>query len=145
MTYYLDTSVVMSLFLTDSNSPAVHHWVNGDPERFAVSGWVACEFLDNIGRLQRAGVLSAKEAVNLRAAVDHWLTEVCERLPFDDAMFDVMAEHLRDHTLALRSKDAIHLTVAIRNAAILVTSDRALASACQRLGHPSLLLVGTPH
>jgi uncharacterized protein len=145
MTYYLDTSVVMSLFLTDSNSPAVQHWVNGDSERFIVSGWVACEFLDNIGRLQRAGVLSGKEAVDLRAVVDHWLSEVCERLPIDDALFDVIAENLRDHTLALRSKDAVHLAVAVRHRAILVTSDRALASVCQKLGHPSLLLVGTAH
>jgi uncharacterized protein len=145
MKFYIDTSVMMSLFLADSNSPAVRNWFSGTTRMLVVSGWVHCEFLDSVGRLQRALFLNAGEADKLRSKATEWLLNSCERVPIEDGLFDVMSGHLSKPTLALKSKDALHLAAAMRHEVTLVTCDRNLSRVCSTLNVPFVLLLGNPH
>jgi predicted nucleic acid-binding protein len=132
---YLDTSALVPLFVRESTSDRVQSALSSLATREpAVSDWVLLEFNSAIAARVRSGSLGPQEG---REAI-----RKCEDLA--DASFvvctiaseDIAAARLfvQDFPSGLRAADALHLAVAGRLSASLLTLDRVQARAARRLG-----------
>lgn len=131
MSFYLDTSVLFSLFVEDAHSPRADAWFEAKPRDVIVSAWAGAEFAAVIRRLQRSGELTAGAGRELLAAFDAWRREHAGGLDLNPAA-GVLAENLaRDVSHKLSAADALHLALAVAAGAGLVTFDKRLGAAAK--------------
>jgi len=122
---YADTSLVVKLLLAEAESEAVKAWVDQDAVELVSSRLLETE-------LRR---VAAREDLDQQD-----VTQVLERI----SLYDVPREAFRGAGIfpdpALRSLDAIHLTVATMiGAAAIATYDERMTTAASRIGLPVLL------
>lgn len=77
---------------------------------------------------------SRGEAEIALAGFDAWLAQMPTRMEIAAADIVLATTYLRRFDLALRTPDALHLAIARRLGATLVTFDRAMAAAARALG-----------
>ncbi|HEU0155859.1 MAG TPA: type II toxin-antitoxin system VapC family toxin [Stellaceae bacterium] len=99
-----------------------------------VSGLAAAEFSSAIARRVRMLEFSRGEAEIALAGFDAWLAQMPTRMEIAAADIVLATTYLRRFDLALRTPDALHLAIARRLGATLVTFDRAMAAAARALG-----------
>lgn len=107
---------------------------------FAVSDFGAAEFSSAVARRVRMRHLTPNEGSLAFANFDTWITGTAdwrETIPADIAAANRI---LRRLTVNLRTPDALHIAIARRLDATLVTFDRNMATAGRTLG----LAVATP-
>jgi predicted nucleic acid-binding protein len=131
---YLDTSAMVSLFVSDRFSDTAAQVLESNRQRLWSSDFGAAEFLSAISRLARIGTLTRANAEAAFAAFEDWvdtstIQAYCERTDIKEAM-----RVLKRMDLALRAPDAIHLAVARRLDAALLTFDDRLRAAAATLG-----------
>jgi uncharacterized protein len=131
VSFYLDTSVLLSLFVEDAHSLRADAWFEAKPRDVIVSTWAGAEFAAVIRRLQRSGELTAGVARELLAAFDTWRREHAGGLDLSPAA-GMLAENLaRDAARKLSASDALHLALTVAAGAGLVTFDERLAAAAK--------------
>ena len=131
---YLDTSALVSLFVSDAHSAKVQARLRSFPEAILVSPFGVAEFAAAIGNRVRAGAMLAEAGKATAPLLDDWLER---RVDMQDVLGDDhwAAVHLvRDVTLALRAPDALHIAITRRLGAALLTFDNRQAEAARRLG-----------
>ncbi len=141
---YLDTNVLISIFIDDSGSAAAHAWIEANKDEWLISHWALCEMFDNIGRRVRRNEFSEASGVGLIDKVKDWAsnaTLLMDPLPED---FTKANELLLNFSLSLKANDALHLAAAIRTRSVMVSADRALISACNALSLANIW-IGSPH
>ncbi|MFC1525431.1 type II toxin-antitoxin system VapC family toxin [Candidatus Latescibacterota bacterium] len=132
MTVYLDTSVVLSRLLGQSN--ALESW--GDWERVYTSVLTRVEFLRVIDRLRLEGEIGDSERVALHRQFG-LLWEVCHRIPLTPHILNRAAEPF---PTVLGTLDALHLASALalgpdlEEPLVFLTHDQQLARAAESLG-----------
>jgi len=132
---YLDTSVLVSLFLRDDLTDRVLRWFGSVEDDLVVSDWSAAEFTSALGIRRRRGALDQSERDQAEAALDGWLGRV-ERLEIGAPDFILARQLMRTELTALRTPDALHVAIALRWGATLVTTDRQMSQAAEALGLP---------
>lgn len=134
MSLYLDASVLVALFVTDPAAPRAEVFLLEHPAITVVSDFGAAEFSSAVARRVRMRDLTKGEGRLVFANFDDWIARSTSRENVM-AVDIVSAERiLRRLDVNLRTPDAIHLAIARRLDAVLVTFDRAVAVAARALG-----------
>lgn len=133
---YLDTSVLVPLFVPEPESPAVRAWFDTKAaETLAISDWTLTEFASAMGIKVRDKGLKPDQARKACALMQQLATGSLRVLTPTRHDYSRAAEHLGHHALGLRAGDALHLAVAENEgAACLYTLDRRLLAAGRKLG-----------
>lgn len=128
---YLDASALAKLTWPEAETAALRDLVRG-ATRVIVTDLAVTEVVSMLGRRQREGVLSAREAARLAEDVQGDLPAVLSLTP---DMQVTARRLLLTSTVALRTLDALHLAAALTvGAQLLVTFDRHLRAAAQAHG-----------
>lgn len=132
---YLDTSVLLPLFLPEPDSTAVRSWFgrNGG-EDLAISDWTLVEFSSALGIKVREKHLRPESARAAAELMSQLATDSLEVLTPTRPDYRRAAEILGQHSLGLRAGDALHLAIAAnRSAARVVSLDRRFVAAGLKL------------
>ena len=135
MSIYLDTSVVVALFITsDPFTERARGHMAGNPDSVIVSDFAAAEFASVVGRLTRMRRLTADDATAIFSDFDAWKARTALLVETTTSDIAVAASVLRRLDLNLRTPDAINVAIADRLGATLATFDEKMASAGRALG-----------
>lgn len=133
---YLDSCMLLSLFLADSGYGAAEQWLRRQGEAaILVSHWLLVEVAGVVSLCVRRGELSAERAAAIHAEFDCFRRERLQLLePRASDFLQARAWLQNTNSPALRSGDALHLAIAQRAQLTLVTADTALIQAAHHLG-----------
>ena len=131
--FYLDTNVLIPLVVTESSSYAMQAFVT-EHGGLLTSEFAAAEAASGVSRLVRMGQLQVDRARTALEDLDDWrlsATEQAEMLPGD-----IRHAHLlvRRFETKLRAPDALHIAMAKRLGAMLVTRDAGMRAAAEMVG-----------
>lgn len=131
---YLDTAVVLTLFVAEPTSEAVERWLAEQRRPLAFSDWGLTECASALGIKLRRGELQTEAVRLLWQGVQSFATNVCEFVACAPR-HQVDAQRLISRfELPLRAGDALHLAIARDAGATLVTYDKVLLDAAQAIG-----------
>ena len=134
MSFYLDASVIVQLFVAQSASDEIEAWLLDAGGPILVSDLAASEFASALSRMVRKGELALDATTVLHAAFDEWqrdMADAVENLPVD---IRLAARMVRTPHPRLLTPDAIHLATCKRLDLTLVTCDAALLEIAAREG-----------
>ena len=133
---YLDTSVLVPLFVPEPDSAAMRSWFDAHSgETLAISDWTLTEFASAIGIKVRDKRLKPEQARTACVLMAKLASESLTVFTPTRSDYSKAAEHLGRHSLGLRAGDALHLAVAHNEGAeYLYTLDRRLIAAGRKLG-----------
>jgi hypothetical protein len=138
--FYLDSSVLVSLFSNEAYTPVVRAWHAGlDPEEVFLSVWNIPEFYSAMSFKRRTDQMSAEQ----RAAAEQLFEAYRKNYP---NTLDVSIENFHRAALIagredinIRAADALHLAIAETNEATICTLDRKMHEAAKALGLDCLI------
>lgn len=124
---YLDTSVVVPLFVPEPASNAVDTWYESCTDYLVSSDWIVTEFASALSIKVRRGAIAEKQAAAAWKDFDAFCRTGLRLAPVSRQAFDVAARLARDVANGLRAGDALHLAMALEvGAAGLATADGTL-------------------
>ncbi|MBA2446247.1 MAG: type II toxin-antitoxin system VapC family toxin [Nocardioidaceae bacterium] len=124
---YLDTSLLVAALTAETHTETVQHWLSEQVAgQLAVSDWVTTEFSSALSLKTRIGAVALEERNRALEAYRLLALQSLETVPVTRNDFLVAARFVDRHELALRAGDALHLAVALRTGAVLITLDRKL-------------------
>jgi hypothetical protein len=131
----VDTCLLVSLFHNDSGYPAAEAWLTQVKDRdLWISHWVLLEFASATALRQRRGELDTSRIEAFQEALEHFRNERLGMVePRGDDFLLARAWVQKLSKSGLRAADALHLAVAHRHGLTLVSADRTLVTAAQRL------------
>lgn len=137
---YVDSCVLLSLFLGDSGFAAAEDWLLNQGSRpLWISHWVLLEVAGVLALCIRRGALSNQQAAAIQAEFEAFRHERLSLIEPRSVDFLQARQWLlagpgeNEPACVLRSADALHLAIAQRNGLELVTADGALARAAKQL------------
>jgi predicted nucleic acid-binding protein len=132
---YLDTSVIVPLFIDDLFSARAHRALTTRPLDIITGDFAAAEFASALAMRCRMKILTIDEARDAFADFDMWIAKMDSS---ETSSPDIRAAEsiLRRLDLDLRAPDAIHIALAQRLGAELATFDTRMAECAQALGAP---------
>lgn len=134
MNLYLDASVLVALFVIDPAAARAEALLSAHSGVIVVSDFGAAEFSPAVARRVRMRDLTTDEGRLAFGHFDDWVARLASRqnvIAVDIASADRI---LRRLDVNLRTPDAIHIAIARRIGATLVTFDRDMAAAARVLG-----------
>lgn len=134
MTLYLDASVLVSLFRLDAHTDSAATIVAEAGGEAIVSDFARAEFAAVMGRLVRIGALTPEAIAIAFHNFDAWTLSVPQRASVVAADMEECESLLRRLDLGLRAPDALHIAMARRLSAKLVTFDNHMAKSARALG-----------
>jgi hypothetical protein len=131
---YLDASVLLPTLIAEPSTKAVYDRLGAGDRELLISDFAAAEVASALSRLVRMALLTDADASTRLADFDAWRAAMS--LPAEIGASDVRLAnvYVRRFDLALRAPDALHLAIARRLDATLVTLDRRMAVAARELG-----------
>jgi uncharacterized protein len=133
MSIYLDTSVLIPTLIRETASDAVEGYLRVAQERI-ISDFAAVEVVSVLSRFVRTSRLAHETAVARLTDFEAWRASTslaAEVRPVDTRL---AYTYVRRFDLKLRAPDALHMAIAHRVGATLVTLDYRLATAARELG-----------
>ena len=128
---YVDTSVLVPLFLNEPHSVAAADWYAREKRELVASAWCIPEFASALGIKQRTGAIDAQQAQGAWTRFERMVAADLRLLPVEPATFHRAAELVLD---ALRAGDALHLACAeAAGAKQMATLDDVLSRNALRL------------
>jgi uncharacterized protein len=141
---YVDTSVLVPLFLNEPHSVAAANWYAGEKGELVAAAWCMTEFASALGIKQRTGAIDAQQAQAAWARFERMVAADLRLLPVAPANFLRAAELVLHAASALRAGDALHLACAeAAGAKHIATLDDVLSRNAQRLKIKPVVLRGT--
>ena len=134
MSVYLDASVLVSLFVRDAHSEQADRSLRAARQLLIVSDFAAAEFASGVSQHVRTQAVAAKDAITMFSEFDEWMTREASGVPMTNADVANAATFLRRLDSPLRTPDALHIAIAQRIGARLLTFDKAMASVARALG-----------
>jgi predicted nucleic acid-binding protein len=134
LTWYLDASFLVALLTAEPFSGRADNFVEGNPAPLIVSDFAAAEFASAIARRVRIRESSREDAMQDLSDFDLWAARSTTQVETVAADMARAASFLRRLDLPLRTPDAIHIAIAERVDATLVTFDLAMAASARALG-----------
>jgi predicted nucleic acid-binding protein len=133
LSVYLDTSVLVPLFVDDVFSTQAEALVARHRAELVVADFAVAEFASALGVRCRMKTLKIAQARDAFADFDEWKKKM--RSAAIDTLDVTAAETiLRRLDLTLRTPDAIHIAISQRLVAELATFDTRLADGAKALG-----------
>ena len=132
---YLDTSILLPLFVPEPKSNTVPKWFAALPQNeLAVSEWTCTEFMSAVGIKVRIGQLDKHDAEDIvrmfRQLVDGSLSVLTPTTEY----FKLATRYLERFDLGLRAGDALHLAIASsRGAHMLYSLDQGMIKSAHAL------------
>ncbi len=131
---YVDTSVLVPLFLNEPCSVAVAEWYAREKSELVASVWCVPEFASALGIKQRTGAVDAQQAQGAWARFERMVAADLRLLAVAPAHFRRAAQLVLDAASALRAGDALHLACAEAEGALrMATLDDVLGRNALRL------------
>lgn len=130
----LDTSVLVALFKPGTLTQRAERFLEEHPTGLVVSDFAAAEFSSAAARWVRRGEMAIRGARAVLTNFDAWTAGSTRRAQLDPTDLIAVTGYLRRLDLPLRTPDAIHIAMAQRLGATLVTFDRQMAESAGRLG-----------
>lgn len=142
---YVDTSVLVPLFLNEPHSLAVTDWYAHEKSELVAAAWCIPEFASALGIKQRIGAIDAQQARGAWERFERMVAADLRLLPVEPANFLRAAELVLDAASALRAGDALHLACAeAAGVTHMATLDDTLSRNAQRLKIRLVALRGAP-
>ena len=142
---YVDTSVLVPLFLNEPHSLAAADWYAREKSELVAAAWCVPEFASALGIKQRTGAIDAQQAKAAWTGFERLVAADLRLLPVEAAHFHRAAQLALDAASALRAGDALHLACAeAAGAKHMATLDDVLARNAQRLRIKLVALRGMP-
>lgn len=140
---YVDTSVLVPLFLSEPHSAAVADWYAREKRELVSAAWCIPEFASAMGIKQRTGAIDAQQARGAWTRFERMVAADLRLLAVDASHFHRAAQLVLDATSALRAGDALHLACAeAAGAKHMATLDEVLARNAQLLKIKPIALRG---
>lgn len=141
---YVDTSVLVPLFLHEPHSAAAAKWYARETSELVAAAWCVPEFASALGIKQRTGAIDALQAQGAWARFKRLVAADLRLLLVEPANFHRAAELVLDAQSALRAGDALHLACAeAAGARQMATLDDILSRNAQRLKIEPVVLRST--
>jgi uncharacterized protein len=134
LSVYLDTSVLLPWLVEESASAAIRHYMAAHPQERLISDFAAAEVASALSRLVRMGLLTGAEGSARLTDFDAWRAATSSPADLHASDARLAYAYVRRFDLRLRAPDALHLAIARRLDATLVTLDQRLARAAAELG-----------
>lgn len=129
---YLDTSVIVPLFLPEPRSGEVESRVA--LQEIVVSDLATAEFSSAVAMAVRTKRVPKTAAHAVLAQFDAWAPDHALVAETQSEDFAAATAFIRRFDLALRTPDALHIAIAVRLGARLLTFDAKMAAAAKALG-----------
>jgi predicted nucleic acid-binding protein len=136
LSVYLDTSVLVPLFLPDPFAERAKRFLGTGPAQVVVSDFVAAEYSSIVGIRVRIGALTQSAARMAFSNFDNWCGDYAADVETEAADIRAASLFLRRLDLTLRTPDAISLAIAQRLGANLATFDSKMSACAGKLGIP---------
>ena len=133
MSAYLDASVLVPRLVEEPHTRDVDAYLIGNPGELLISDFAAAEVASALSRLVRMGRLATADASAALNDFDTWRATSCSSADVRAADARLAYAYIRRFDLMLRAPDALHLAIARRFGATLVTLDDRLADAGREL------------
>jgi predicted nucleic acid-binding protein len=131
---YVDTSVLVPLFLHEPHSAAVADWYAREKGELVAAAWCVPEFASALGIKQRTGAIDSSQARGAWDRFDRMVAADLRLLPVGPADFQRAAELVLDAANALRAGDALHLACAqVAGSKHIATLDEVMLRNARRL------------
>jgi predicted nucleic acid-binding protein len=134
LSVFIDASALVSYFVTDALSDRVTDWFAASNEPICVSRWAVAEFSSALGARRRAGSLTDAEGEQAEAALDQWLEAGVELVDVAPGDFELARRLIRSDRVVAKAADALHVAIAVRFGASLVSLDGQMRRAANALG-----------
>jgi uncharacterized protein len=134
LSLYLDTSVLLPTLIQEEATPTVQTYMRATDQELLISDFAAAEVASALSRLVRTRLLDEVGAHSRLADFEAWRAATSSPIDLHAADARLAYIYVRRFDLALRAPDALHLAVARRLGATLVTLDRRMARAAAELG-----------
>jgi hypothetical protein len=131
---YLDASVILPTLNQEPASAEVQAFLAPRREGRLISECAAAEVASGLSRLVRMRALSEAEAVARLTDFEAWRATTATAVDVVTTDVRLAYAFVRRFDLGLRALDALHLAIARRLDATLVTLDRRLSRAAGELG-----------
>jgi len=142
---YLDASVLIPTLVEETDSADVDAYILSGTERWLISEFAAAEVASGLSRMVRMGRLDSAGAIRRLDDFETWRAADAVSVDFQPSDARLAYTYVRRFELALRAPDALHLAMARRLGATMVTLDRRMARAATELGVAVDLLGPAPH
>jgi len=131
---YVDTSVLVPLFLNEQYSVAVANWYASEKSELVASDWCIPEFASALGIKQRHGAITMQQAQTSWAHFERMVAADIRLLSIAPSHVHRAAQWVLDAATGLRAGDALHLACAEASGAKrMATLDDVLSRNAQRL------------
>lgn len=125
---YVETSVLVALFIHESMSAAVSRWYGDCAEDLASATWCVTEFASALGIKMRTGQIDEAAAKAAWRQFERMCATDLQLLPVEPPTFHRAALLALNPASGLRAGDSLHLAVALEAKAIsMATLDEVLA------------------
>jgi predicted nucleic acid-binding protein len=131
---YLDASVLVSLLTAEPFSDRADAFVLAASGPLLVSDFAEAEFASVIARRVRIRESTFSDAQQDLSDFDLWVARSARRVEISPADVAAATTFLRPLDLTLRTPDALHIAIAQRFGATLVTFDQRMADSARTLG-----------
>jgi predicted nucleic acid-binding protein len=132
---YLDTNIVVALFIAEEASVAVRSALRQHRAPLVTSELVRLEVVATTNRKVREGAISARQSQSAFQLMDDWIISETQCLSIEPRDFHgARAMLMAAPDVSLRAPDAFHLTLALRADATLVSHDRKLVAVAPAFG-----------
>ena len=132
---YADTCLLVSLFFRDTGTDAALAWLSAaGAAPIMASHWSLTEFSGAAGLRARAGQIAPKLHREALVKFRRFAAGNLTLTPPEPTDFERAAAMLDHYATGLRSGDALHLAICVRQRAVFCTADNILAEAAIALG-----------
>jgi len=131
---YLDTAILLTLFLPEPSSREVEAWLERQEGGFACSDWGLTEAASALGIRVRRGDYAPAQAMRTWQAMAGFAQRHCRLFPANASHQGVAQSWLTRCNLNLRAGDALHLAIAQSHGLPLATYDQLLLDSAAVLG-----------
>lgn len=132
---YLDTSVLLPLFLSEPASESVRRVLSSLPQdELIISEWCRTEFASAVGRHVRMAILEKDAAAEVIRKFRNLTKDSLSVLAVESADFVLASRYLERFELGLRAGDALHLAIASNSGGEIYSSDEVMLKCARRFG-----------
>lgn len=124
---YVDTSVLVALYVREDNSAAVSRWYAACSDDLISAAWCVTEFASALSIKQRTGQINEAEAQKAWQQFERMCANDLQLQPVEPVTFHRAAMLSLDTASGLRAGDALHLATALNaKAKSMATLDAVL-------------------
>jgi len=133
---YLDTSVILGLMTQETSTARAETFIRANKQPLSTSDLAAAELASAISRLVRMKEITKAEAAGIFKKFDQWRLQSTRIISLESSDILGAETYLRRLDLTLRAADAMHIAMAKRAGATLVTFDIKMATSAAAIGLP---------